>query len=270
MTLEVSLETPDSAPVHLRHEGPLAFLTLNRPSRLNAVSLPLYNALAEILQALGNDSAVRAVLITGAGRAFCVGADLKAHGEAEPTREERRRYAEAGQRVYRALQTLPKPVVAAVNGHAIGAGLELALSCDIIVVADEAKLRFPELALGTFVGGGLTYTLMQRVGVCRAKELVFLAEFFDGKEAARIGLVNRCVPTVEVLVSATTLAQRLAAMAPLPLALAKRLFDQAWHLDAEAALKRETEALLQCMETSDWREGIEAFHERREPRFTGS
>jgi enoyl-CoA hydratase len=270
MTLEVSLETPDLAPVLLRHEGPLAFLTLNRPSRLNAVSLPLYNALAEVLQDLRNDSAVRAVLITGAGRAFCVGADLKAHGEAEPTREERRRYAEAGQRVYRALQTLPQPVVAAVNGHAIGAGLELALSCDVIVVADEAKLRFPELALGTFVGGGLTYTLMQRVGVCRAKELVFLAEFFDGKEAARIGLVNRCVPTAEVLLTATTLAQRLAAMAPLPLALAKQLFDQAWHMDAEAALKRETEALLQCMETSDWREGIEAFHERREPRFTGS
>lgn len=264
------MEIPDPSPVLLRREGPLAFLTLNRPGRLNAVSLPLYNALAEILQALGNDSAVRAVLITGAGRAFCVGADLKAHGEAEPTREERRRYAEAGQRVYRALQTLPMPVVAAVNGHAIGAGLELALSCDIIVVADEAKLRFPELALGTFVGGGLTYTLMQRVGVCRAKELVFLAEFFDGKEAARIGLVNRCVPTAEVLVSATTLAQRLAAMAPLPLALAKRLFDQAWHEDAETALKRETEALLQCMETSDWHEGIEAFHERREPRFTGS
>ena len=122
MTLEVSLETPDPAPVLLRREGPLAFLTLNRPSRLNAVSLPLYTALAKVLQELGNDSAVRAVLITGAGRAFCVGADLKAHGKAEPSGDERRRYAEAGQRVYRALQTLSKPVVAAVNGHAIGAG----------------------------------------------------------------------------------------------------------------------------------------------------
>lgn len=264
------METPDSAPVLVRHEGPLAFLTLNRPARLNAVSLPLYEALAAVLHDLGNDSAIRAVVITGAGRAFCVGADLKAHGEAQPTREERRRYAETGQRVYRALQTLPKPVVAAVNGHAIGAGLELALSCDVIIVAEDAKLRFPEFALGTFVGGGLTYTLVQRVGVCRAKELVFLAEFFDGREAARIGLVNRCVPTAEVLVDATTLAHRLAAMAPVPLALAKQLFDQAWHADAEAALKRETEALLQCMETSDWREGIEAFHERREPRFTGS
>ncbi len=267
---EVVVEPHDSAPVLLHHDGPIAILTLNRPSRLNAVSLPLYNMMAEMLRDLQNDAAVRAVLITGAGRAFCVGADLKAHGDQELTRADRRRYVETGQAVYHALQALPKPVVAAINGHAIGAGLELALSCDIIIAAEDAKLRFPELALGTFVGGGLTYTLVDRVGMGRAKELVMLAELLDGRKAASIGLVTRCVPTDRVVDEATKVARRLAAMAPVSMALVKERFAEARTLSAEQALALEAEALQQCMETHDWREGIEAFHEKREPKFRGN
>ena len=264
------METPDPAPVLLRREGPLAFLTLNRPARLNAVSLPLYDALTETLKAVSSDASIRTVVISGAGRAFCVGADLKAHGETEPTLDDRRRYIAAAQQANRLLQTLPKPVVAAVNGHAIGAGLELALSCDFVVVAEEAKLRLPEIALGTFVGGGVTYTLVQRVGLAKAKELVLLAEFIEGREAVELRLVNQCVPEEYVLETATNVAARLAAMAPLPLALAKRLFDRAGYRDRDAALMEEGEALLECMKTHDWHEGVTAFHERRKPRFTGS
>ncbi|HSM17600.1 MAG TPA: enoyl-CoA hydratase-related protein [Gemmatimonadales bacterium] len=264
------MEPPESAPVLVRRDGAVTTLTLNRPARLNAVSLPLYDSLTESLRTISSDSSTRALVITGAGRAFSVGADLKAHGETEPTPDERRYYIAAAQQANRQLQALPKPVVAAVNGHAIGAGLELALSCDLIIVAEEAKLRLPELALGTFVGGGVTYTLAERVGLAKAKELVFLADFIEGKEAVRLGLANQCVPSAQVRETAASLAVRLAAMAPLSLALAKRLFDRAGAIDRDAALAEEGEALLECMQTRDWREGINAFHERREPRFTGS
>jgi enoyl-CoA hydratase len=264
------LEPPDSAPVLVRRDGAVTTLTLNRPARLNAVSRPLYESLTEILRNISSDPSTHTLVITGAGRAFSVGADLKAHGGTEPTLDDRRRYVAAAQEANRQLQTLPKPVVAAVNGHAIGAGLELALSCDIIIVAEEAKLRLPEIALGTFVGGGVTYTLTQRVGLAKAKELVFLAEFIEGRDAARLGLVNRCVPSAHVLETASSIAVRLAAMAPLSLALAKRILNRAGSIDRDAALKEESEALLECMQTRDWREGVDAFHERREPRFTGS
>lgn len=264
------MEAPDSEPVLVRRDAVVTMLTLNRPARLNAVSLPLYNSLADVLTKISGETETRVVVITGAGRAFSVGADLKAHGDAEPTMDDRRRYIAAAQRANRLLQTLPKPVIAAVNGHAIGAGLELALSCDMIIVANEAKLRFPEIALGTFLGGGVTYTLAQRVGLAKAKELVFLAEFLEGNEAEALGLVNRSVPSALVLETAFSLAGRLAAMAPRPLALAKRLFDRAGLLDRDAALDHESQALLDCMQTRDWREGVDAFRERREPRFTGS
>ncbi len=264
------MEAPDAAPILIQRDGAIATLTLNRPTRLNAVSRPLYDSLIEALTRLSAEADTRVVVITGAGRAFSVGADLKAHGQTEPTLEERREYIATAQRANRLLQTVPKPVIAAVNGHAIGAGLELALSCDLIIAAREAKLRLPEIALGTFLGGGVTYTLPQRVGLAKAKELVFLATFIEGDEAERLGLVNRSVPSAEVLETAMSVAGQLAAMAPRPLALAKRLFDRAGVLDREVMLGEEGQALLDCMQTRDWREGVDAFHERRQPRFTGS
>lgn len=244
-------------------------LTLNRPERLNAVSIEMYEALATALRAAHREDAVRAVVITGRGRAFCVGADLKAHAGAEPTRAERRAYIRTAQRANRAAQRCSKPVIAAVNGHAVGAGMELALSCDLIVVADSAKLRFPELALGTFVGGGVTYTLPRRVGMARASELLLLADFFTPRDAERMGLVNRVVSAAEVLETARQLAGRIAARAPVSVRHAKELLHASQRLGRSAALRREERALLACMGTEDWREGIRAFHDRREPDYHG-
>ncbi len=246
-----------------------ARLRLNRPERLNAVNLALYLALEEALRGLAVDPSVRAIVLTGSGRAFCAGADLEAHGRGELAHEERRIYVEAGQRVQRLLQTLPKPVVAAVNGAAIGAGLEMALACDLVIVARDAKLRFPELSLGTFFGGGTTYMLVQRIGLTRAKELLMLGEFFSGEDAAGMGLANRAVPSDRVLETATALADELARKAPIPMGHAKRLLDQARHLDAESALGLEADALLDCMASRDWQEGIRAVKEKRAPRFIG-
>jgi enoyl-CoA hydratase len=254
-----------------RREGDILVLTMNRPGRLNAVSLPLYERLDAALEPERDGAdGIRAIALTGAGRAFSVGADLKAHGEADPTPEQRRAYVRLGQRVNLRLQRAPVPVVAAVNGHAIGAGLELALSADLVVVAREARLRFPEVALGTFVGGGVTYTLPARVGLARARELLLLGRFMSGSEAAEMGLANFVAPQDEVLPLAMEVARELAATAPVSLGLARELLREAPGRSPDEALRAEEEALLRCMETEDWKEGIRAFHEKRTPRFRGA
>ncbi len=250
-------------------EGDVATLRLNRPERLNAVSADLYASMGESLTAVEADPAVRAVVITGSGRAFCVGADLKAHGEGEMNADARRAYVDLAQETCRKIQQLSKPTIAAVNGHAIGAGLELALSCDFIIVAEEAKLGLPELSLGTFFGGGVTYTLAQRVGLARARELILSGERFTGREAADMGIATRSLPADGVCAAAAELAGELTKRAPIPVALAKRLFSRARSLDASAVLTEEAEALLACMETEDWREGIRSFHEKRDPEYRG-
>lgn len=251
-------------------QGPVLVLTLNRPHRLNAVTARLYEELIRKLEGAEADPAVRSVVLTGAGRAFSAGADLKRHREAPPTDTGRRRYAALGQAANRLLQTIGVPVVAAVNGPAVGAGLELALSADFAIAASDAKLRLPEIALGTFVGGGVTYTLPERVGTVRARELLYLGDFFSGAEAATLGVVHRALPAEEVLPEAIALAGRLARRAPRPLAKAKRLLRAAPARSREAALAAEQAALEEIFGTEDWREGLCAFAEGRPPRFRGT
>ena len=265
--MEGSIEP--SNPVLASRDGPLLTLTLNRPHRLNAVSLRLYERLAAELEAADGDRDTRCVIVTGNGRAFCAGADLKAHRDRTPSPDERHRYTRLGQRTNHLIQSIGTPVVAAVNGHAIGAGLELALSADFAIVAEDARLRLPEIALGTFVGGGAVYTLAERVGVLRAREIICLGDFFSGAEAAAMGALHRAVPVAEVLPEATRLAHRLARRAPIPLAAAKKLIGPASALPREEALERERAALEEILGTADWREGLAAFHEKRRPRFRG-
>ena len=250
-------------------DGALLTLTMNRPHRLNAVNVGLYEGLIRGLERADQDSEIRCVILTGTGRAFCAGADLKEHRDTEMTREERRHYTAIAQRANHLIQTIGTPVVAAVNGHAIGAGLELALSADFAIVAEDARLRLPEIALGTFVGGGAVYTLSNRVGVPKAREIIFLGDFFSGADAADMGVANRAVPASDVLPEATRLARRLARRAPIPLAAAKRLIGPAAEMSPEDALQHEQAALETIFETSDWREGLAAFHEKRPPKFRG-
>lgn len=259
----------EGPPLRVELRGAIALLTLDRPERLNAVNLPLYESLRQTVEEMDEDATIRALVLTGAGRAFCVGADLKAHGSEEPTLAQRRAYVGAAQRANRALQLCGKPVVAAVTGHAVGAGLELALSSDYVVVAEEAKLRFPELALGTFVGGGTVYTLAERIGLLRAKELLLLAEFFTASAAVEWGLANKVVPAVRVLEHALEIAERMARRAPVSIRHAKRLLNASRELPAARLLRLEARALLTCMQTRDWAEGVRAFAEKREPEFAG-
>ncbi len=261
--------TTNPAPVLYRREGRAAILTLNRPDRLNAVSLPLYEGFLHLFESAEADPEVGAIVLTGQGRGFCVGADLKAHDEAPLDDEARSRYIRAAQAANTRVQRSPLPVVAAVNGHAIGAGLELALSADFVLVAESAKLRLPEVALGTFVGGGVTYTLARKVGDLRAREIILGADFFSGSEAASIGVANRALPAEEVLPAAIRLAERLAGHAPISMAKAKALLNRAREATADEMLEAEAEALAEIMKTEDWAEGVKAFAEKRTPHYRG-
>ena len=262
-------QQPDENPIIVETDGPVATIRLNRPDRLNAVSLELYRALAVALRKASRDRSIRALVLTGTGRAFCVGADLKAHASEKRAAEWRAAYVRAAQRAAWTLHTCPKPVVAAVNGHAIGAGLELAVSCDLIVLADGAKLRFPEAALGTFVGGGVTYALAQRVGGTRARELLLLGDFFTPVQAFEMGLANRVVPADRVVMEARGLAERLARNAPVSLEHLKNLLHRAPQVGLRATMALEAKALIDCMSTRDWAEGVVAFREKRTPDFVG-
>lgn len=244
----------------------VARLTLSRPERLNAVTEPLYEGTRAALARARDDDA-RVVVLAGEGRAFCVGADMKAHDGADRTAAEKRDYVQVAQDTCRGVQTHPAPVVAKVQGYAIGAGAELALSADLIVMAEDAEMRFPEVSIGTYVGGGVTYTLPERVGAAKARELVLTAATVEGTEAEAMGLVTEAVPPDELDGAVDDIAETLATHAPIPMRFALEQFRR--RPDRDLMLTAEADALLACMETDDWQEGIDAFAQDREPTFGG-
>jgi enoyl-CoA hydratase len=258
-------------------EGPVATVRLNRPERMNAVIEQMYHELRRALASAAADRAVRVLVLTGSvlrrdggdKQAFCAGADLKEHATGSRTAAQRRAYIELAHATTRELFLFPKPVIAAVNGPARGAGAEMALSCDFLVMAEEATIAFPETGLGTFVGGGVTLILPQLVGLARAKELIFGGRVLDGRQALALGLATRVVPLARLAEEVAAFAEQLAAKAPHSMRLAKQHLQRPLAGELEAVLQQETEAILECMETADWMEGVRAFRERRQPRFKG-
>ncbi|WP_439028220.1 enoyl-CoA hydratase/isomerase family protein [Haloarchaeobius sp. DT45] len=261
-------ESLQNAPVAYEYDGAddVARITLSRPDSLNAVTRPLYDGVQAALETAADDDA-RVVVLEGEGRAFCVGADMKGHDEAERTAAEKREYVQTAQETCRAVQTHPAPVVVKVQGYAIGAGAELALSADCIVMAEDAEMRFPEVSIGTYVGGGVTYTLPERVGRAKARELVLTAAAVEGTEAAEMGLVTEAVPPADLDDAVDDLTDTLASHAPIPMQYAKEQFRR--EPDRDHLLTAEADALLACMETDDWQEGVDAFAEDRAPVFRG-
>jgi enoyl-CoA hydratase len=265
------------ATIRWEPDGAVATLRLHRPERMNAVIEEMYREIGTVLAAAASDPAIRAVVLTGCElrrdgsvrQAFCAGADLKAHGAGERNPEARRAYIELAHRTTLALWHFPKPVVAAINGPARGAGVELALCCDFVLMADGATLALPEVGLGTSVGGGVSWILPRLVGLARAKELIYSGRALDGPGAVAAGLVAASHPLPDLLPAARMLALELASVAPLSLAGAKRLLQRSWADSLEQALAQETETILRLMETEDWREGLRAFAEKRAPRFEG-
>ncbi len=247
----------------------VAEIRFNRPHRLNAVIDTLYTELQDALDRAEADPGVRVLVLTGEGRAFCVGADLKAHAEGTRTPFQRREYLRGEQQVCKRLLTSDKPVVAAVNGYALGAGAEMALACDFLVMAESAQWGLPEISLGTFLGGGLTRLLPQRVGMGRARELIYFGRRVSGPEAVQMGLADRCWPDDHFREEVRRFAAELAEKAPISMKLAKECLYRGSERSLEDTLIAELEGMMFCTTTRDWQEGIRAFAEKRTPRYTG-
>lgn len=259
---------PDQPYETIRHElsDGIATITLNRPESLNALNAVLRSELLAALKAAGRDDAARAVVITGEGRAFCSGADLRG-GSGE--RAFRRVLSAEYNPLITAVRELPKPVIAAVNGVAAGAGMSLALACDLVYAADDARFVLAFLRIGLVPDSGLTRTLVRAMGRHRAAALIFSGEPLGAAEAQAVGLVNDVVPGDQLLAAVRAAAASLASGPTTAIGLAKRAINH-----AEDALLSESlgmEAALQELagRTQDHAEGVAAFSEKREPRFIG-
>ncbi|MEW5990174.1 MAG: enoyl-CoA hydratase-related protein [Chloroflexota bacterium] len=248
--------------------GGIATITLNRPAALNALTIPMKERLLEALLDAGRDPAVRVVVLTGAGRAFCAGQDLKerlAPDAPSLDDELRLRYNP----VVRAIRDLPRPVIAAVNGVAAGAGASLAFACDLRIAAESASFVLAFGRIGLVPDSGATWTLPRLVGAARAAEIALLGDPVGAAEALRIGLVSRVVAGGDLAVKTAAIAGRLAGLAPGATAATKRLLGAAFEVDLDAALEAEAQAQAAAGAHPDHAEGLAAFTEKRPPRFRG-
>ncbi|MGH7467687.1 MAG: enoyl-CoA hydratase/isomerase family protein [Longimicrobiales bacterium] len=243
-------------------------LTINRPDKLNALNAQIVAQLFDVLRTVQADPAVRALIVTGAGeKAFVAGADI---GElATMTPLSGVNVSRAGQDTFRFLETMTKPVIAALNGFALGGGLELALACHIRLASENAKLGLPEVKLGIIPGYGGTVRLPRLVGRGRALELILSGEMIDAQEAFRIGLVNRVFPAGELLPAARALAARISSNGPVAVALAIQAVDHGYHANTEDALRLEANLFGLLASTADMKEGMSAFLEKRKADFRG-
>jgi 2-(1,2-epoxy-1,2-dihydrophenyl)acetyl-CoA isomerase len=249
-------------------DGPVATLTLDRPEALNALTVVVKVALREALERIAADRTVRVVIVTGAGRAFCAGQDLAERDlpDAAPLDVElRERYNP----IIRALRSMGQPVIAAVNGVAAGAGASLAFACDLRIAADDARFILAFGRIGLVPDSGATWFLPRLVGAARAAEMALVGDPVGAEEALRIGLVSRVVPGDQLMAQARELAERIAAGAPMALALTKGALERAATLDLETALEGEAKLQGIAGSSADHAEGLAAFREKRAPRFTG-
>ena len=250
--------------VRLERQGVVATLMLDRPRALNALDVATLRQLARAVRDVRRDAGLRALIVTGAGaRAFSAGADIPSM--ATMSAAEGHAFSRLGHEVLARLEALPIPVVAALNGVALGGGLELALACDLIVAAQTVRLGQPEINLGLIPGFGGTQRLVRRIGLARARELVYQGHAITAEEALRVGLVNRVVPPARLAEEAARLAAELAAKAPLALAQAKRATALAADADLTTGCRFEVEAFAVAFAAEDRVEGLTAFLEKRPP-----
>ena len=251
--------------VRSERRGAVALLTLDRPEALNALNRGLLERLEGLLDELRSDESVRAVVVTGEGRAFAAGADIAEMQDFTPAEGEA--FSRLGHRVFSALEELAVPTIAAVNGFALGGGCELASACDWIYASEKARFGQPEVNLGIIPGFGGTSRLARRVGVAWAKELVLSGEPITAEEALRIGLANRVFEPDALLDAALATAAKVAEKGPLAVAQAKRLLHEGQDADARVAHVMEQTAFGLAFATEDRKEGMVAFLEKRDPKF---
>jgi enoyl-CoA hydratase len=243
-------------------------LTLNRPDKLNALSEELLRELFARVDELERDATVRCAILTGAGeKAFAAGADIGGFSELMPAQA--KRFADLGHALGQAIEAARYPVIAAVNGFALGGGCELALCCDFIYASDKARLGQPEVNLGVIPGFGGTQRLPRRVGLARAREMCMTGDPIGAEEALRIGLVNAVVPHAELLPRVRDVARKIASKAPLAIAAAKRVLVRGADVPLSTANELEATAFSALFGSADQREGTRAFLEKRGAKFEG-
>ncbi len=252
-----------------RQDGAILSLTLNRPERLNALDRALLGELSEALSDVANADDLRLVVLSGAGRAFSSGQDLgesSAIADGAAARETLERFYNP---IIRQIRDLPLPVIAAVNGIASGAGAALALACDIVIAAAEARFDFGFARIGLVPGAGCTYLLPRLIGRARATAILLLGESVSAKEAAEWGLIWRAVPDADFPRETAALAEKLAAMPTRSLGLIKQALDESGHHSLPAQLACEAEWQGEAADSEDFQEGLAAFRAKRKPRFIG-
>jgi len=253
----------------VERDGAVTTVTVNRPQAFNALNPATLTELLQCCDVVRNDRGVRCMLITGAGdRAFVAGADIAALAALSAL--EGRSFALLGQRLMHQLEEIPIPVIAAVNGFALGGGLELALACDVVVASTAAKFGQPEINLGIIPGFGGTQRLARRIGLAAARMLIYTGDLVGAEEALRLGIVNRVVPPAELLPDAKKLAATLASKAPVALQQAKAAINVGADMSLHEGCRHEAEAFAVAFGSPDRSEGMRAFLEKRPPVFKGS
>jgi enoyl-CoA hydratase len=245
----------------------IATITLNRPKVLNSLNSQVFSELAEVAAELSKDEAVRVVIITGGDKVFAAGADIGQMATANALD------VALGEKpshlALRNLENLPKPVIAAIAGYALGGGCELVLTADVRVAADNAQFGLPEIKLGILPGAGGTQRLPRLIGTGKAKELIFSGDFINAEEAIRVGLVNKVVAADQLFVEARKMAKRFADQGAVALRMAKSAINEGIRMDLEAGLRYEHQCLSLLFATEDQKEGMQAFIEKRKPTFKG-
>jgi len=252
-------------------DGPIGTVTLNRPDKLNAFTVEMVRELADALAMLGGSTTTRVIVLTGAGRAFCAGADVHLLQDLITRQDEARgRSLVDGMRVVaRAIREAPQPVLCSVNGVAAGGGANLVLACDLRIAADTARIGQVFMKIGLHPDWGGAYFLPRLVGAAKALELFLGADLISAAEAERLGLLNRVVPEADLAEATGAWARQIAAAPPLAVRRAKRAVHLSERATLDEMLDYELDAQLECFRSADGKEGIAAFFEKRSPHFTG-
>ena len=250
--------------VEVTKKDHIAVVTMNRPEALNALNEQVLRDLNAALDAVEANDEVLVVILTGAGRSFVAGADIGQMKDLTPVQA--KKFGSYGNQVFLKLENFPKPVIAAVNGFALGGGCELSMACDIRLASEKAKFGQPEVGLGITPGFSGTQRLPRRVGVAKAKELIFSGKQIGAEEAKRIGLVNEVYAAEELLNKAVEMAKSFTANAPIAVKYSKACIDRGMQMDIDNGIALENELFAMCFATEDQKEGMGAFLEKRKEK----